>query len=84
MWIIQWRQQREERQQQEHMEDHYNMIQKWEARERERLLYPLPITAPTKFVISEVGLLKFYEDATSLKGHSGFLGQLIYRWDAHR
>ena len=84
MWIIQRRQLREEREQHEHMEDHYNMIQQWEAWERERLLYPHHITTPTQFVLREVGLLKFYREVTSLKGHNGLLGQLIYRWDDHR
>ena len=32
----------------------------------------------------KIGHLKFYEEATSLKGHSGFLRQLIHRWNANR
>ena len=59
------------------------MIQQWEARERERLLYPLPIMPPTQLLLREVGLLKFYEEARSLKGHGVLLGEFIYRWDAH-
>ena len=66
------------------MDDQYNVIHLWEARERERLMYPHPIKIATQFLIRELGLLKFYEEATSPKGHSGLLGQLIYRWDAHR
>ena len=60
------------------------MIHLWEARERERVMYPRPITTTTKLILREVGLLKFYEEATSLKGHNGLLAQLIFRWDAHR
>jgi hypothetical protein len=47
-------------------------------------LYPLPITAVTQVLLRNVGLLKYYEEATSLKGHSRFLVQLIHRWDVHR
>jgi hypothetical protein len=54
------------------------------VRERERDLYPHPITAVTQVLLRNVGLLKYYEEATSLKGHSGFLVQLIRRWDVHR
>ena len=60
------------------------MVRMWEARERERIMYPRPIAATTKFLLREVGLPKFYDEATSLKGHSGLLGQLIFRLDAHR
>ena len=65
------------------MEDKYNMIHLWGAREREIIMYPHPIMIDTQLLLREVGLLKFYEEATSLKGHSGLLGQLIFRWDAH-
>jgi hypothetical protein len=34
--------------------------------------------------LRNVGLLKFYEEATSLKGNSSFLYQLICRWDHAR
>jgi hypothetical protein len=37
----------------------------------------------TQVLLRNVGLLKYYEEATSLKGHSGFLVQLIHRWDVH-
>jgi hypothetical protein len=47
------------------------------VRERERDLYPLPITAVTHVILRSVGLLKYYEEATSLKGHSSLLMHLI-------
>jgi hypothetical protein len=64
--------------------DLYNVVREWEARERERDLYPLPITATTHVLLRSVGLLKYYEEATSLKGHSGLLMHLIHRWDVHQ
>jgi hypothetical protein len=64
--------------------DLYNVVWEWEARERERDLYPHPITATTHVLLRNVGLLKYYEEATSLKGHSGLLVHLIHRWDVHR
>ena len=74
MWIIQRRQRRAQREQQEHKEDQCNVIHLWEAQESERLMYPRPITTTTQFLLRELGLLKFYEEATSLKGHNGLLG----------
>ena len=59
------------------------MVRLWEARERERDVYPHPITIATQGIIRQVGLLKFYEEATSLKGHGLFLQHLIRRWNAH-
>ena len=47
-------------------------------------MYPCPIMTTTQLLLREVGLLNFYEEATSLKGHSGLLGQLIFRWNDHR
>ena len=73
MWVIQRCQSREEREQQEHMVDQYNVVLLWEARERERDMYPHPITTATQALLRELGLLKFYEEATSLKGHNGLL-----------
>jgi hypothetical protein len=64
--------------------DQYNMVQEWEARERERDLYPRPRIVATRVLLRNVDLLKYYEEATSLKGNSTFLVQLICRWDAHR
>jgi hypothetical protein len=75
---------REQQQQQEQRVDLYNVVWEWEARERERDLYPHPITAVTHVLLRDVGLLKYYEEATSLKGHSGLLVHLIRRWDVHR
>ena len=53
-------------------------------RERERDLYPFSITIVTHVLLRDVGLLKYYEEATSLKGHFGFLVHLIRRWDVHQ
>jgi hypothetical protein len=64
--------------------DPYNVVLEWEARERERDLYPLPITSVTRALLRDVGLLKYYEEDTSLKGHSGCLVHLIHQWDVHR
>ena len=58
------------------------MVRLWEARERESDAYPRPITAATQGLLRQVGLLKFYEEATSLKGHGLFLRHLIRRWNA--
>ena len=62
----------------------YNVVWEWEAREMERDLYPHPITAVTHVLLRDVGLLNYYEEATSIKGHSGLLAHLIRRWDVHR
>jgi hypothetical protein len=80
MLIMQRRERRE--QHQEQMVDLYNVVLEWEARERD--LYPLPITTLTHVILRDVGLLKYCEEATSLKGHSGLLVYLICQWDAHR
>jgi hypothetical protein len=64
--------------------DLYNVVREWEARERERDLYPFPITIEIHVLLRNVGLLKYYEEATSLKGHSGLLVHLIRRWDVHQ
>ena len=53
------------------------MVHLWEARDRERDAYPHPIIADTQGLLRQVGLLKFYEEATSLKRHSLFLRHLI-------
>jgi hypothetical protein len=34
--------------------------------------------------LRDVGLLKYYEEATSLKGNSGLLVHLIHQWNVHR
>ena len=60
------------------------MVRLWEARERERDAYPCPITTKTQGLLRQVGLLKFYEEATSLKSHSLFLRHLILRWNAQQ
>ena len=51
---------------------------------RERDVYPFPITVDTQGLLRQVGLLKFYEEDSSLKAHSVFLRHLIRRWNAHR
>ena len=76
--------QREEGEQQQQQAEQYDMVRLWEARERERDAYPHPITAATQGLLRQVGLLKFYEEATSLKAHSVFLRHLIHRWNAHQ
>jgi hypothetical protein len=58
--------------------DLYNVVHEWEVRERERDLYPHPINETTHFLLMNVGILKYYEEATSLKGHSGLLVHLIH------
>ena len=79
MSIIQRRERREEGEQQQQQVEQYNMVCMWEARERERDAYPCPITLTIQGLLRQVGLLKFYEEATSLKGHGVFLGHLIRR-----
>jgi hypothetical protein len=64
--------------------DLYNVVREWEVRERERDLHPFPITAMTHVLLRDVGLLKYYEEATYLKGNSRLLVHLIRRWDVHR
>jgi hypothetical protein len=64
--------------------DQCNIDQKWEARERETYLYPQPSTTTMWVLLRNVGLLKYYEEATSLKGNSIFITQLIHQWDAHQ
>ena len=84
MSIIQRHERREEGEQQQQQVEKYNMVRLWEARERERDAHPLPITVATQGLLRQVGLLKFYEEATSLKGHGVFLIHLIRRWNAHQ
>jgi hypothetical protein len=54
--------------------DLYNVVREWEVRERERDLYPHLITAMNHVLLRDVGLLKYYEEATSLKGKPWFVG----------
>ena len=63
------------------MKDQYNVVPPCEAWERERDLYPRPISAKTWDLLRKVGLLKYYEEATSLKVHSSLLAQLIRCWN---
>ena len=60
--------------------DFYNVVREWEVRERERDLYPFHITPTTHALLRDVGILKYYEEDTSLKGHSGLLVHLISVW----
>ena len=59
----------------------YDGERDWEAIERERDRLPHPITQETRGLLRCVNLLKFYEEATSLRGNFAFLQQLIRRWD---
>jgi hypothetical protein len=52
--------------------------------ERERELFVCPITTQKHVLFMGVGLLKFYEEFTSLKGNSSVLQQLIHHWDHDR
>jgi hypothetical protein len=56
-------------------------VHEWEARERERELFPHPISQLTHDLLMDIGLLKFYQEGTSLRGNSLLLQQLICRWD---
>ena len=61
--------------------DGYNFICAWEAREVERERFPRPITLHMETILRRVGLLKFYEEATSCKGNFTLLRHLIHCWD---
>ena len=84
MSTIQRRERREEGEQQKKQVEQYNIIRLWKARERERDAYPRPTTVATQGLLRQVGLLKFYEEDTSLKGHNFFLRHLIRRWNAQQ
>ena len=84
MSIIQRCERREEWEQQQKQVDQYNMVRMWEAQQRKRDAYLHPIKAATQRLLRQVGLLKFYEEATSLKGHGVILRHLIRKWNAHR
>jgi hypothetical protein len=62
----------------------YNMVREWEARERERNFYPRPIISATWVLLRNVGVLKYYEEDTSMKGNFSFLEKLIHQWHAHQ
>jgi hypothetical protein len=51
----------------------YTFVHEWEARERERELFIHPISHQTHALLMDVGLLKFYEEGTSLRGNSSLL-----------
>lgn len=55
-----------------------NFVREWEARERELDMYPQAIVAKTHHLLMNVGMLKFYEEETSLKMNNHFLTQLIH------
>lgn len=44
-------------------------------------MYPQPITTNTNHLLMNVGLLNFYEEATSLREINHFLTQLMHHWD---
>jgi hypothetical protein len=81
--IMQRHGQRDKQHQQDQRVDLYNVVREWEARERERDLYPHPITPVTHLLLRDVGLLKYYQETTSLNGKFGLLVHMIYRWDVH-
>jgi hypothetical protein len=58
-------------------------VHEWEAREREREreLFPHPLSQQTHDLLMDIGLLKFYQEGTSLRGNSLLLQQLIHHWD---
>jgi hypothetical protein len=62
----------------------YIVVQDWEARESEMDFYPHPIITVTRVLLRNVGLLKYYEEATFMKGNSELLMWLIHQWDVHR
>jgi hypothetical protein len=82
--LIMQRHEQIEHQQWEQRVDLYNVVREWEARDRERNFYPHPITAVTHVLLRNVGLLKYYEEDTPLKGHPRLLVHLIRQWDVHR
>ena len=77
-------QRRKARQQQQAQVDQYNFMREQEARERERDLFRHPIQPQTKLLLRNNDLLKFYEEATSLKGNNTLLSPLIEHWDHQR
>jgi hypothetical protein len=48
----------------------HTFLHEWEARERERELFPCHISQSTHDILMDVGLLNFYRKGTSLKGNS--------------
>jgi hypothetical protein len=46
----------------------YTFVHEWEARERERELFLTLFHSRHMFLLMDVGLLKFYEEGTSLRG----------------
>lgn len=66
------------------MVNQYNVVREWEAWERDGDLCLRPITVVTQGPLRNVGLLKSYEEATSLKGNSRLVVQLIRQWDVHQ
>jgi hypothetical protein len=74
---------RRRRQWQQQVETH-TFVHEWEARERERELFPHPISQHTHDLLMDIGLLKFYQEGTSLRGNSLLLQQLIHHWDHGR
>jgi hypothetical protein len=54
------------------------------VRKREMDFNPFPITAVTHVLLRYVGLLKYYEEDTSLKGHFRLFFHMIRRCDVHQ
>ena len=59
----------------------YDSEHDWEARGRERERFPHLIKQETRDLLRHVNLLKFNEEARSLRGNFEFLQHLICRWD---
>jgi hypothetical protein len=64
--------------------DLYNVVWEWEVKEREMDLFPHTVTLENHVLLMYLGLLKYYEEATSLKGNYGLLVHMIFLQDVHR
>jgi hypothetical protein len=56
-------------------------VHEWEAKERERELFPHHISQSTHDLLIHVGILKFYQESTSMRGNSLLLQWFIRHWD---
>lgn len=62
------------------MVDQYDMVRPWQAKDKERDLYPHPINTATRVLLRNVALIKYYEKDKSLKAHSVLFPHLIHSW----
>lgn len=58
----------------------YDILREWEAREKERERFPRRIMQQMSDLLRSVDLHNFYKEATSLRGNSALLQQLIHHW----